>query len=73
MAGSRVFGAAPLVGREAERRLATDVLGRRARRAVVLAGPAGVGKSRLADELAVDAEHAGWEVRVVRVTTVAAA
>ena len=56
MAARRAFDLAPLVGREAERRLATSVLGRADRRAVVLAGPAGVGKSRLADELAADAE-----------------
>ena len=49
----------PLVGRDRELALFGDLLGSGARRAVVLAGGAGVGKTRLATELLAAAEARG--------------
>lgn len=56
------LGAPRLVGRHAERWRLHQLLTSSRRRAAVVAGPAGVGKSRLADELADAAEAAGWTV-----------
>lgn len=51
----------PLVGRDSEFADASAALANR--RAVVVAGPGGVGKTRLLGALAEQAAHAGWHVR----------
>jgi DNA-binding CsgD family transcriptional regulator len=62
----------PLVGREAELRLVDDALSAGTTGGVVIAGPAGVGKTRLATEIARRAEPRGCEVAWVRATGSAA-
>jgi DNA-binding CsgD family transcriptional regulator len=76
MAGRGALGPAPLVGRGDELAAAMAVLRPdrpsvrrgRASRAVVVVGDAGVGKSRLADEVVASCEALGGEGSVVRVT-----
>ncbi len=51
-----------LVGREAERQNVSDLLAQPGNRLITLTGPGGVGKSRLAIELAMDAAHNGRDV-----------
>ncbi|MEU1972081.1 DUF4062 domain-containing protein [Microbacterium sp. NPDC019599] len=53
---------APIVGRDAERRAIAALLERRDVRIVTLVGPGGIGKSRLAIEIATDAAAAGRDV-----------
>jgi DNA-binding CsgD family transcriptional regulator len=62
----------PLVGREAELRHVDDALSAGGGGGVVIAGPAGVGKTRLATEIAGRAEARGFEVAWVRATGSAA-
>lgn len=52
----------PLVGRAGELQRLTDVLDGHEANTAVLIGPAGVGKTRLADELAGIASEQGWTV-----------
>src|SRR3954453_12840116 len=58
----------PLVGREAELRLVEDALSSGGAGGVVIAGPAGVGKTRLQTEVAGRAETRGWAVAWGRAT-----
>jgi len=58
----------PLVGREAELRLVDDALSAPTTGGTVIAGPAGVGKTRLATEIAARAQARGCEVAWVRAT-----
>ncbi len=62
----------PLAGREAELRSAAAALGGGAAGGVVVAGAAGVGKTRLATEIAALAEEQGCTVAWVRATRSAA-
>src|SRR3954451_4291457 len=62
----------PLVGREAGRRLVDDALSAGTTGGVVIAGPAGVGKTRLVTEFARRSEPRGCEVTWVRATGSAA-
>src|SRR3954447_1292904 len=62
----------PLVGREAELRLVEDALSSGGAGGVVIAGPAGVGKTRLQTEVAGRAEQRGCAVAWVRATGSAA-
>lgn len=55
----------PLVGRDEELSLIEERLSAETPRSVVIAGPAGVGKTRLATELLARAEAAGWTARRV--------
>ena len=57
---------APLLGRETEIRRLRRVIAPEGPRAAVVAGPPGVGKTRLIEELAASAEARGWTVRGVR-------
>jgi DNA-binding CsgD family transcriptional regulator len=66
-----VDGSWPLVGRQAEVAALAAVIGD-ARTGAVLAGAAGVGKTRLAREALVRAEAAGWEVEWLVATRAAA-
>jgi len=52
----------PIVGRERERRELADLLSRPDVRIVSIVGPGGIGKSRLAIEVAIDAMKAGRDV-----------
>ena len=65
----------PLVGRVEEMRLVADALGDAADgvdgAGIVIAGQAGVGKSRLAREAVAVAEQRGWLVRSVAGTAAA--
>ena len=61
----------PLVGREAELEYVAGVLGRGGR-GVVLAGDAGVGRTRLAHEVAAAATERRWVTETVLATTAAA-
>ncbi|MER6434075.1 LuxR C-terminal-related transcriptional regulator [Streptomyces sp900105245] len=63
----------PLVGRNAELAAFTAAWANRRCRAVVVYGPAGVGKSRLGEEYLTRAVQAGWKGSRVRVTEAAAA
>jgi ATP/maltotriose-dependent transcriptional regulator MalT len=58
----------PLVGRDRELELARSLLGEGSRGGLVVAGPAGVGKTRLASEVAALAEEVGCAVEWVRAT-----
>ena len=62
----------PLVGREAELRLVDDALSAGTTGGVVIAGPAGVGKTRLVTEFARRSEPRGCQVTWVRATGSAA-
>jgi DNA-binding CsgD family transcriptional regulator len=62
----------PLVGREEEIRWASDVLARGSSRGIVVTGPAGVGKTRLARELLAWAGDHGAVVEWVQATLAAA-
>lgn len=66
-------GEAPLVGREAELEEITSAFRVSQRAAVVIAGRAGVGKSRLAGEVASAMAVAGWNTAHVIATAAAAA
>ena len=55
----------PLVGRDDELSLIEERLTAETPRSIVIAGPAGVGKTRLATELLAQAEAAGWTGRRV--------
>lgn len=52
----------PMVGREAERDATLTLLGQESTRLVTLTGPGGIGKSRLAIEVALEVAHAGRDV-----------
>ena len=58
----------PLVGRDVQRRAVIDELVAGDRGGVVIAGPAGVGKSRLADEALAEASDCGFEVETLYAT-----
>jgi DNA-binding NarL/FixJ family response regulator len=62
----------PLVGRAAERAVLRDVLTGRPGRGIVIDGPAGVGKSRLAAALLDDLAGSGWSTRRLVATRAAA-
>src|SRR4029453_18667242 len=62
----------PLVGRRAEVEMLSAVLAGTPAGGVVLAGEAGVGKTRLAREALARAEAAGWEVEWLAATRAAA-
>lgn len=61
-------GAWPLVGRDEELELVGATLDEPGSRGLVLAGPAGVGKTRLLDEARALAETRGWAVERVSAT-----
>src|SRR4029453_16755037 len=63
----------PLVGRERELALVGEALGRSRSSGIVIAGPAGVGKTRLAEELIGLAESSGFAVVWVLATRAARA
>ena len=62
----------PLVGRRSELEVLSAVLADTPAGGVVLAGEAGVGKTRLAREALARAEAAGWEVVWLAATRAAA-
>lgn len=58
----------PMVGREAERRVVDEAILSGTRHGVLLAGPSGVGKTRLAGEAIAKAQEAGFRVESGRAT-----
>jgi DNA-binding CsgD family transcriptional regulator len=59
----------PLTGRDEEIKVISDLVASDEYRGIVLAGGAGVGKSRLARETVAAAADAGWSIRRVAATT----
>jgi hypothetical protein len=73
MAGQAQMSSWPLAGREGELDTFARAWANRRCRAVVICGPAGVGKSRLAQECLARAVHGGWKGRQVTASAAAAA
>jgi DNA-binding CsgD family transcriptional regulator len=70
---TRLLGHVPLIGREAELDEISSAFKASKQAAVVIAGRAGVGKSRLAAEVAGAMATGGWATEIVIVTAAAAA